>query len=121
MQFNKYSKFVENKDDDFHLGDNNSYKTIDFYKEKIFVSNSLLFLKICLLLLAIVSLVKVSYISKIRVNRLREIKNSYFYEKEKFIKLSSRFDDLFSLNGEQRFMKDQHQMISRDILRVIWR
>ena len=98
-----------------------TYKTIDFYKERIFVNNSLLLLKICLLLLAIVSLIKVSYISKIRVNRLQEIKNAYFYEKEKFTNLSNRFDDLFSLNGEQRFMKDQYQMISRDILRVIWR
>ena len=77
--------------------------------------------RICLLALAIVSLVKVSYISKIRVNRLQEIKNAYLYEKEKFTNLSNRFDDLFSLNGEQRFMKDQYQMISRDILRVIWR
>ena len=121
MGFNRDTNCQENINDDFLTRDVNTYKTIDFYKEKIFVNNSLLLLKICLLALAIVSLVKVSYISKIRVNRLREIKNSYFYEKEKFTKLSNRFDDLFSLNGEQRFMKDQYQMISRDILRVIWR
>jgi hypothetical protein len=52
---------------------------------------------------------------------LREIKNSYLYEKSRFDELSSRFDDLISLEGEQRFMKDQDQMISRDIIRVIWR
>jgi len=121
MEFNKDINFVENINDDLLLRDSNTYKTKDFYKEKIFVNNSLLLLKICLLVLAIVSLIKVSYISKIRVNRLQEIKNAYFYEKEKFINLSNRFDDLFSLNGEQRFMKDQDQMISRDILRVIWR
>jgi len=121
MGFNKDTNFVENINDDFLTKDLNPYKKKDFYKEKIFVNNSLLLLKICLLALAIVSLVKVSYISKIRVNRLREIKNAYFYEKEKFTNLSNRFDDLFSLNGEQRFMKDQYQMISRDILRVIWR
>ena len=121
MRFNKYNKFEKNINDDFHMRDINPYKTIDFYKEKIFVNNSLLLLKICLLALAIVSLVKVSYISKIRVDRLQEIKNAYLYEKEKFTNLSNRFDDLFSLNGEQRFMKDQYQMISRDLLRVIWR
>ena len=121
MRFNKYPKFEENVNDHFRLNEENSFKKIDSYKEKIFVNNLLLLLKICILALALVSLVKVSYISKIRVNRLREIKNSYFYEKEKFTNLSNRFDDLFSLNGEQRFMKDQHQMISRDILRVIWR
>ena len=121
MGFNKNTKYEENINLKFRMRDKNTYKTNDCYKEKIFVNNSLLLLKTCLLALAIVSLVKVSYISKIRVNRLREIKNVYFYEKEKFTNLSNRFDDLFSLNGEQRFMKDQHQMISRDILRVIWR
>jgi len=121
MEFNNDTNFLENINDDFRLRDSNTYKTKDFYKEKIFVNNSLLLLKICLLALAIVSLIKVSYISKIRVNRLQEIKNAYLYEKEKFTNLSNRFDDLFSLNGEQRFMKDQYQMISRDILRVIWR
>ena len=121
MGFNKDINFEGNINDNFRMRGIKTYKTIDFYKEKIFVNNSLLLLKICLLALAIVSLVKVSYISKIRVNRLQEIKNVYFYEKEKFTNLSNRFDDLFSLNGEQRFMKDQYQMISRDILRVIWR
>ena len=121
MGFKKDIKFEEKIDDDLRLRGIKTYKTINFYKEKIFVNNSLLFLKICLLALGAVSLVKVSYISKIRVNRLREIKNAYFYEKEKFANLSTRFDDLFSLDGEQRFMKDQHQIISRDILRVIWR
>ena len=121
MGLNKNIQYEENINLKFRMRDKNTFKTNDPYKEKIFVNNSLLLLKICLLALAIVSLVKVSYISKIRVNRLREIKNVYFYEKEKFTNLSNRFDDLFSLNGEQRFMKDQHQMISRDILRVIWR
>ena len=121
MGSNKDAKYEENINHEFRMRDKNIYKTNDIYKEKIFVNNSLLLLKICLLALAVVSLVKVSYISKIRVNRLREIKNAYFYEKEKYTNLSNRFDDLFSLNGEQRFMKDQYQMISRDILRVIWR
>ena len=121
MLLNKDTKFGGYSNDDYGLRDLNSFKLIDFYKEKIFINNSVLILKLCLFSLAIVSLIKVSYISKIRVNRLREIKNSYFYEKEKFINLSNRFDELFSINGEQRFMKDQHQIISRDILRVIWR
>ena len=121
MGFSKDTNFAENINDNLLIRDLNTYKTKNFYKEKIFVNNSLLLLKICLLALAIVSLIKVSYISKIRVNRLQEIKNAYLYEKEKFANLSKRFDDLFSLNGEQRFMKDQDQMISRDILRVIWR
>ncbi len=92
-----------------------------FNKEQKFVSKILLLLKFCFLLLATTSLLKIGYISKIRVIRLGEIKESYLYEKEKYRELTNRFDDLFSLNGRQRFMKDQDQMISRDRMRVIWR
>ena len=67
------------------------------------------------------SLVKIGYTSKVRLTRLREINNSYLYEKSRFESLSLRFDDLISFEGEQRFMKDQDQMISKDIIRVIWR
>ena len=50
-----------------------------------------------------------------------EIQDSFSYEKYRFNVLTRRFDDLFSAEGEQRFMKDQDQIISRDIIRVIWR
>ena len=90
-------------------------------KQEDFVSSVFLGFKICFSLLAIVSLVKIGYSSKVRLTRLREIKDSYLYEKSRFDGLSHRFDDLISFEGEQRFMKDQDQMISRDIIRVIWR
>ena len=67
------------------------------------------------------SLVKIGYTSKIRLTRLREIKNSYLYENSRFERLSSRFDDLIAFEGKQRFMNDQDQIISKDIIRVIWR
>ena len=80
-----------------------------------------LFVKICFSLLALISIIKLGYSSKVRLNRLREIKESFSYEKYRFNVLTSSFDDLFSPEGEQRFMKDQDQIISRDIIRVIWR
>ncbi len=86
-----------------------------------FVSSVFLIIKICFSLLAVISLIKLGYSSKVRLTRLREIQDSYSYEKFRFNLFSSRFDDLFSAEGEQRFMKDQDQMISRDIIRVIWR
>ena len=85
-----------------------------------FVSSVFLGFKVCFSLLAIVSLVKIGYSSKVRITRLREIKDSYLYEKSRFNNLSRRFDELISFEGEQRFMKDQDQMISKDIIRVIW-
>ena len=90
-------------------------------KQENFVSFFFLTIKICFSLLALISLVKLGYSSKVRLSRLREIQDSFSYEKYRYNNLSSRFDELFSAEGEQRFMKDQDQMISRDIIRVIWR
>ena len=91
------------------------------HKHDNFVSLIFLNIKICFSLLAIISLIKLGYSSKVRLIRLREIQDSFSYEKNRFNVLTSRFDDLFSSEGEQRFMKDQDQIISRDIIRVIWR
>ena len=111
-----------------------SYKNSNFYKKHLdsafkekqqkqenFVSLVFLIIKICFSLLALISLVKLGYNSKVRLTRLREIQDSFSYEKYRFNVLANRFDNLFSTEGEQRFMKDQDQIISRDIIRVIWR
>ena len=90
-------------------------------KQDNFVSMIFLIIKICFSLLAIISLIKLGYSSKVRLTRLKEIVDSFSYEKYRFNVLSNKFDDLFSSEGEQRFMKDQDQIISRDIIRVIWR
>ena len=111
--FNKNSIFYKK-----YLGP--SFK-IKQQKQENFVSLVFLILKICFSLLAIISLIKLGHSSKVRLTRLREIQDSFLYEKYRFNLLTSRFDDLFSSEGEQRFMKDQDQIISRDIIRVIWR
>ena len=98
-----------------------SYLELIRKEKEDFVSAVFLGLKVCFSLLAIVSLVKIGYTSKVRLTRLKEIKDSYLYEKSRFDGLSRRFDDLISFEGKQRFMKDQDQMISKDIIRVIWR
>ena len=90
-------------------------------KHDNFVSLIFLIIKISFSLLAIISLIKLGYSSKVRLTRLREIEESFLYEKYRFNLLTDKFDDLFSYEGEQRFMKDQDQIISRDIIRVIWR
>jgi len=90
-------------------------------KQDDFVSLIFLIIKISFSLLAIISLIKLGYSSKVRMTRLREIEESFLHEKYRFNVLTDKFDDLFSSEGEQRFMKDQDQIISRDIIRVIWR
>ena len=91
------------------------------HNQKYFLSLVFLIIKIFFSLLAIISLIKLGHSSKVRLTRLREIQDSFSYEKSRFNVLTGRFDDLFSSEGEQRFMKDQDQIISRDIIRVIWR
>ena len=91
------------------------------HEQDDFVLLIFLIIKISFSLLAIISLFKLGYSSKVRSTRLREIEDSFLYEKYRFNVLTSKFDDLFSSDGEQRFMKDQDQIISRDIIRVIWR
>ena len=90
-------------------------------KQENFVSLVFLIIKICFSLIALISLFKLGYSAKVRLLRLREIQDSFSYEKYRFNLLTDKFDDLFSSEGEQRFMKDQDQIISRDIIRVIWR
>ena len=90
-------------------------------KQEIFVSLIFLIIKISFSLVAIVSPIKLGYSSKVRLTRLKEIEDSFSYEKYRFNVLTNKFDNLFSSEGEQRFMKDQDQIISRDIIRVIWR
>ena len=97
------------------------YANIVSKKEKNLLISTYLLLKVCLFLLAFISLIKIGNITQLRISRLKEIKDSYIYEKDRFKKLTNRFDNLLSLQGQQRFMKDQDQMISRDVMRVIWR
>ena len=110
------------------------YKNSFFYKKFIasvsikrqhqqdnFLSLIFLIIKIFFSLLAIISLIKLGYNAKVRLTRLREIQDSFSYEKYRFNILTNRFDELFSSEGQQRFMKDQDQIISKDIIRVIWR
>ena len=119
MNLNKYvedSKIINNlNNDEFRK------KNIVSKKEKDLLATTYLLLKICLFLLAFISLIKIGNTTQLRISRLKEIKDSYVFERDRFKKLTNRFDNLLSHQGQQRFMKDQDQMISRDVMRVIWR
>lgn len=99
----------------------NNFSLRNSLEQRKFINNFSLGLKICFFLMAGISLIKIGHNSKVRIIRLKEINASYIYETEKYRNLSNKFDLLLSLNAEQRFMKDQDQIISMDRLRVIWR
>ena len=120
------NQFLLSASNTFKKGINDDQKKLllaEIYSEKHheFVNSILIMLKGCFFILGTVSLLRIGYVSNIRITRLREIQNSYEHEKFKYNNLTKRFDELFSLHGQQRFMKDQDQIISRDIMRVIWR
>ena len=119
MNLNKYagaSKIINNLNQDQFRK-----KNIISEREKNLLTSTYLFLKICLFLLSFISLIKIVNITQLRIISLKEIKYSYVYERDRFKKLTKRFDSLLSFQGQQRFMKDQDQMISRGVMRVIWR
>ena len=114
----KFSRYVQGSKIINYLNNDDFYKK---KKEKHLLASIYLLLKICLFALTFISLIKIGKITQLRISRLKEIKDSYIYEKDRFKKLTERFDNLISHHGQQRFMKDQDQMISRDLMRVIWR
>ena len=100
-------------------------KVSEFQKEEVrrelFYSYGSLILKIGLLVVFSTSLVKLGLASHQRVNRNIEL--TYLLEKEskKLHKLRGRFDEMFSIGGEQSFFKEQDQLIAPNSVRVIWR
>jgi len=119
MNLNKYVDGIAISNN--YIEDEFRNKNVVSKKEKNLLLKTYLLLKICLFLLAFISLIKIGNITQLRISRLKEIKDSYVYEKNRFKNLTNRFDNLLSQQGQQRFMKDQDQMISRDVMRVIWR
>ncbi len=100
-------------------------KVSEFQKEEVklelFYSYGALTLKLGLLVLFSTSLVNLGLASHQRVNRNLEL--SYLLEKEskKNHKLRRRFDEMFSIGGEESFYKEQDQWIAPNSVRVIWR
>ena len=66
---------------------------IEQKKQAGFISLITLIIKMCFFLLAIISLIKLGYSSKVRLNRLREIQNSFSYEKARYDEFSNWFDN----------------------------
>ncbi len=80
-----------------------------------------LILKFGLLVVFSTSLVNLGLASHQRVNRNRELSLLLEKESKKFQKLKRRFDEMFTIGGEQSFLKEQDQWIAPNSVRVIWR
>jgi len=73
-----------------------------------------------LALLAGVSLVRLAGAYQERMERQGELAAVLHLEQAKLARARERFDRLFSLEGEQRLIREQSQWIAPNRLRVVW-
>tara|TARA_B100000214_G_scaffold168926_1_gene121350 strand:+ start:179 stop:583 length:405 start_codon:yes stop_codon:yes gene_type:complete len=99
-------------------------KVSEFQKKELrresFYSFVTLIFKFGLFVIFTANVVNLGLASHQRVNRNIEL--SYLLEKEsrKLQKLRLRFDEMFSIGGENIFFKEQDQWITPNSVRVIW-
>lgn len=76
--------------------------------------------KLGLLTVAGVSLLRLAGVYQERMERQGEIAAVLELQTAKLMKARQRFDQLFSVEGEQRLIREQSQWIAPNRLRVIW-
>ena len=74
-----------------------------------------------LVLLAGVSLVRLAMAYQERMERQGELEAVLQIEKANLSRARDRFDQLFTLEGEQRLIREQNHWIAPDRLRVVWK
>ena len=90
-------------------------------KRELLYSYIALVMKFGLLILFISSFVNLGFASHHRVKRQVELFSLLSKESEKLQRLRVNFDHLFTIGGEERFLKEQDQWIAPNSVRVIWR
>ena len=90
-------------------------------KKELLYSYMALVMKFGLLILFSSSFVNLALASHHRVKRQVELSSLLSKESEKLQRLRVNFDQLFTIGGERRFLKDQDQWIAPNSVRVIWR
>ena len=78
-------------------------------------------MKVGLLALFSVSLVKLCFVYHQRLDRHGELSTILSVESKRLGDFQKRFDRLFTIGGDRRFMDDQDQWIEQNRLRVLWR
>ncbi len=78
-------------------------------------------MKFGLLSIGLASLFNLGFASHQRIRRYGELSALVKAETKKYKKLQLRFDRLFTIGGQSRFMEEQDQLIMPNSIRVIWR
>ena len=90
-------------------------------KRELIYSLMALGMKFGLLSIGVASLFNLGFASHQRIRRHIELSSIVQAESKKYKKLQVRFDHLFTIGGQSRFMEEQDQLIMPNSLRVIWR
>jgi hypothetical protein len=90
-------------------------------KRELTCSLIALSVKACLALVVGVSLCRVAVAYQERMERQGELEAVLDIEKAKLSRARERFNQLFTLGGEQRLVREQQQWIAPNRLRVVWR
>jgi hypothetical protein len=80
-----------------------------------------LVVKLGLVMVAGVSLLRLAGAYQERMERQGELAAVLDLEQAKLTKARERFDQLFSVEGEQRLIREQSQWIAPNRLRVVWK
>lgn len=79
-----------------------------------------LLVKCSLVAVVSISLVRLAIAYQERMDRQGELSAVLELEQGKLAKARERFDQLFSIGGEQRLIREQNQWIAPNRLRVVW-
>lgn len=78
-------------------------------------------MKLALVVVAGTSLVRLAGAYRERMDRQGELAAVLQLEEAKLARARERFDTLFTVEGEQRLIREQNQWIAPDRLRVVWK
>jgi len=89
-------------------------------RQELLCSLIALAVKLGLVVVAGISLARLTSAYQERMERQGELAAVLQLEQTKLLKARERFDHLFMLEGEQRLIREQNQWIAPNRLRVVW-
>lgn len=89
-------------------------------RQELLCSLIALAVKLGLVVVAGISLVRLTSAYQQRMERQGELSAVLELEQAKLLKARERFDKLFTMEGEQRLIREQNQWIAPNRLRVVW-
>ena len=101
-------------------GETAALNGLSLERQELLCSLIALAVKLGLVVVAGISLARLTSAYQERMERQGELAAVLELEQTKLLKARERFDQLFMLEGEQRLIREQSQWIATNRLRVVW-